>query len=80
MCPRVHTSIPFLIAGFALAWALPAAAQIAAKSPFMPPQSAAAGGPTAGAPLEYRGYLETSEGMLFRIYDPSKKASTWVMK
>ena len=78
MCPRVHTSIPFLIAGFALAWALPAAAQIAAKSPFMPPQSAAAGGPTAGAPLEYRGYLETSEGMLFRIYDPSKKASTWV--
>jgi hypothetical protein len=78
MCPRVLTSTPFLIAGFAFAFALPADAQIAAKSPFMPPQGAATTGPTAGAPLEYRGYLETSDGMLFRIYDPSKKASTWV--
>lgn len=78
MCPRVLTSTPYLIAGFALAWALPVSAQIAAKSPFMPPQGAAQSGPTAGAPLEYRGYLETSDGMLFRIFDPSKKASTWV--
>ena len=78
MCPRVLTSTPFLIVGFTCAVALPSHAQIAAKSPFMPPQAAATTGPTAGAPLEYRGYLETSDGTLFRIYDPAKKSSVWV--
>ncbi|MGH7946841.1 MAG: hypothetical protein ACREH8_13930 [Opitutaceae bacterium] len=78
MCSRVLSFSPVFLAGFALAVASHASAQIAAKSPFMPPQSAAAAGPTAGAPLEYRGYMETSEGTLFRIYDPAKKASTWV--
>jgi hypothetical protein len=52
--------------------------QIAAKSPFMPPQSAGTAGPTAGAPLEYRGYMETGEGRLYRIHDPAKKTGTWV--
>ena len=78
MCPRVLTSTPFFIVGLACAVALPAHAQIAAKSPFMPPQASATTGPTAGAPLEYRGYLETSDGTLFRIYDPAKKSSVWV--
>ena len=72
-------ALSLCIFGFAgLAGVVVAEAQIAAKSPFMPPQAAATTGPTPGAPLEYRGYLETSEGTLFRIYDPSKKASTWV--
>jgi hypothetical protein len=71
-------SIRLVLAGVALAIVSPLGAQIAAKSPFMPPQSASTAGPTAGAPLEYRGYMETGEGRLYRIYDPSKKASTWV--
>lgn len=78
MSPRNLPSHRFVFAGIALAVVSPAIAQIAAKSPFMPPQGAAAAGPTAGAPLEYRGYIETGEGRLYRIYDPSKKASTWV--
>jgi hypothetical protein len=77
MSPRVPSSHCFLLAGIVVA-VCPVLAQIAPKSPFMPPQGANAAGPTAGAPLEYRGYLETGAGRLFRIYDPSKKASTWV--
>jgi hypothetical protein len=53
-------------------------AQIAAKSPFMPPQANNAAGPTAGAPLEFRGSMVTSEGTLYRIYDPAKKVGVWV--
>lgn len=78
MTPRVPSFPAYIFAGIALAVVSPSGAQIAAKSPFMPPQSASTSGPTAGAPLEYRGYLETGEGRLYRIYDPSKKASTWV--
>ena len=68
----------FVFTSVACCSVVPAIAQIAAKSPFMPPQSAAAAGPTAGAPLEYRGYMETAEGRLFRIHDPAKKTGTWV--
>jgi hypothetical protein len=78
MCPRVPLFRPLLLASFVLAAGHPLNAQIAAKSPFMPPQGAASSGPTVSAPLEYRGYLATSGGRLFRIYDPTKKASTWV--
>lgn len=56
-----------------------AAAQLAAASPFLPAQSAApANAPTAGAPLEYRGTMETAEGVLYRVVDPAKKAGAWV--
>lgn len=78
MSPRVPSSHCFLLAGIAFAAVSPGWGQIAPKSPFMPPQSASTTGPTPGAPLEYRGYIESSEGRLFRIYDPSKKTSTWV--
>jgi hypothetical protein len=71
--------IRFLFASsLVLAGASQVLAQIAAKSPFMPPQSASNAGPTAGAPLEYRGFIETGEGMQFRVYDPAKKVGTWV--
>lgn len=53
-------------------------AQLTAKSPFMPPQGAAGSAPTAGAPLEFRAYLTTSEGTMYRIYDPAKKTGTWI--
>jgi hypothetical protein len=72
-------SLPHLaVLGIALGTAAQAGAQLAAKSPFMPPQAAASTGPTANAPLEYRGYMETSEGIQFRLYDPGKKIGTWV--
>jgi hypothetical protein len=78
MPPRVSTFSFFRIAGVVLAVSPMGFAQIAAKSPFMPPKSAATTGPTEGAPLEYRGYMETSEGVLYRIHDPAKKTGTWV--
>lgn len=54
-------------------------AQVAAKSPFVPAATpGAAAGPTAGAPLEFRGYLEAGQGVHYRLYDPAKKAGTWV--
>jgi hypothetical protein len=66
------------LGGVLLAMAVPVNAQLAAKSPFAPPQAAATNTPTAGAALEYRGYLQTSEGAQFRLYDPVKKIGTWV--
>jgi hypothetical protein len=78
MFPRVFPLRSLAAAGVALALATQSVAQIAAKSPFMPPQAATTTGPTEGAPLEYRGYMETSEGTLYRIHDPAKKAGTWV--
>ena len=66
------------IAAFALAAAERACAQLAANSPFLPPQAKGPAGPTAGAPLEYRGYIETPEGVQFRIYDPARKAGEWI--
>jgi hypothetical protein len=53
-------------------------AQTGTRSPFLPPQASGPASPTQGAPLEYRGYVVTSEGTQYRIYDPAKKAGTWV--
>ncbi len=54
--------------------------QLAAKSPFLPAAgAAAAAAPAADQPLEFRGYMETSEGTRYRIYDPAKKTGIWVM-
>lgn len=52
-------------------------AQLTTASPFLPPQNAAVAAPTQNAPLEYRGFIETGEGVQYRIYDPAKKAGTW---
>jgi hypothetical protein len=53
--------------------------QLAATSPFLPSRNSAVAAPTANAPLEYRGLLTTSDGRtLFRLYDPAKKAGTWL--
>jgi hypothetical protein len=54
-------------------------AQQASVSPFLPTQgAAAAGAATPGAPLEYRGTMETADGALYRIVDPARKAGAWV--
>lgn len=43
-----------------------------------PQAAAAANAPTQNAPLEFRGIMETSEGVQFRLYDPSTKVGTWL--
>jgi hypothetical protein len=53
-------------------------AQLAAKSPFTAAPVAGGATPTADTPLEFRGYMETGEGVRYRIYDPAKKSGVWV--
>lgn len=72
----LHSLVP--LAALVLAGAAPAQAQLAAKSPFTSANAPDAASPTANAPLEFRGYMETSEGVQFRIYDPAKKTGIWV--
>ncbi len=58
---------------------VPARAELAPASPFLPANaqaSDAAGGPSG--PLELRGVMETPEGTSYCIYDVAKKRSTWV--
>jgi hypothetical protein len=55
-----------------------ARAQLATVSPFLPAAAAAANAPTAGAPLEFRGVLEDSDGLKFRIVDPARKTGVWM--
>lgn len=76
MFPRISLS-QFVLAGVALFAFDSARGQLASKSPFMSPQ-AAANAPTASAPLQFVGYLDTRDGRLFRIHDPARKASAWV--
>ena len=73
MVPRVPPIRCLLLSGVALMAAGPVGAQLAAKSPFLPPQAAVTNAPTVGAPLEYRGYIEAGDGLQFRVYDPTKK-------
>jgi hypothetical protein len=79
MFPRALLSCRLVLTfGAAALLIVPAHAQLASRSPFMPPQSAAPAGPAAGAPLEYRALMGTGEGLQFRIFDPAKKVGAWV--
>lgn len=79
MVPRValFCRSAFAAAGLLLV-AGRAGAQLAVKSPFLPPPSAGSATPTAGAPLEFRGYIQTGEGVQYRLFDPAKKTYAWV--
>ena len=77
MPPRVSSLSRCTAVTLILACVARADGQLASKSPFMPPQ-APGNAPTAGAPLEYRGYIETGDGVQYRIYDPARKLGTWV--
>lgn len=50
------------------------------RSPFIPEGGAASSAVTQNAPLEYRGFMEGSEGTQYRLFDPAKKAGFWVQK
>lgn len=55
-----------------------APAQLADKSPFLPPGVSPAGAPGGAGGLEFRGYMEAKGERRFRIYDPSRKLGVWV--
>ncbi len=56
----------------------PAWAQLAAHSPFLPPQGGGAVA-TANGPLEFGGFLDTPTGeRLYRVKDSARKVSEWV--
>jgi hypothetical protein len=76
MSTRALALCRFCAVGLALSVA--GRAQLATKSPFMPAQGAASNAPTANAPLEYRGFMETGEGVQYRIVDPAAKMGAWV--
>lgn len=50
------------------------------RSPFMPEAGAGSSAVTQNAPLEYRGFLESGDGMQYRLFDPAKKSGFWVQK
>jgi hypothetical protein len=78
MAYRTLSSTCFSLAAFAALTAASASAQQVSVNPFLPPSNVAAGAPTAGAPIEFRGYMEDSGGVRFRLYDPARKTGSWV--
>lgn len=76
MTPRTLSSTCLVLASLAAVSVM--RAQSGAISPFMPPAAANTAAPTQGAPIEFRGYMEGSEGVRFWVYDPSRKSGSWV--
>ncbi|MBI5688567.1 MAG: hypothetical protein HZC55_00610 [Verrucomicrobia bacterium] len=74
-------SLPIIAAALAVGFSglRPVAwAQVAARSPFLPPTGASAAAPTVGAALEFRAYVDLGDGMQFRLHDPARKSGVWV--
>src|SRR5882724_7273807 len=78
MFPRAQILLRLAVASGGLLAAGRADAQLAAKSPFMPASVGGPAAPTAGAPLEFRGTMETSDGLKARIVDPARKTGVWL--
>ncbi len=77
MPPRNRLSFRSTAALACLLLAAGARAELIKSSPFMPPQSAVAA-PTQNAALQYMGWVENSDGRLYRIIDPAKKTGTFL--
>lgn len=74
--PTIRLVALAVLAGGAVAGAR---AQVAAKSPFMPPAGAApAAAAASDAPIEFRGLMDMGGGLQFRLYDPARKTGSWV--
>lgn len=52
-------------------------AELIKISPFMPPQSATSA-PTQNAPLQYMGWVQTADGVLYRVVDAGHKAGAFL--
>jgi hypothetical protein len=78
MFPRHSFPSPLLAVGMLLGLVLPAKAELAATSPFLPPGGQAVAAPVNTVPLELRGVNSTRSGTMFSIFDPVKKSGTWV--
>lgn len=78
MFSRLSSLCLLAVAGISFACVGQLRAQLASKSPFMPAHAAPTTGPTAGAPLEFRGYIGMGDDVQYRIFDPAKKTFTWV--
>ncbi len=78
MCPKLPHLWRYAAIVFAALAAGRAHGELAKTSPFLPPQAANASGPTAGAPLEFRGTIQTAAGTLFRVHDPARKTGIWL--
>ena len=78
MSPCVLPIRCLLATGVAFVAASGVEAQLSSKSPFMPTPAAGAGAtPTAGAPLEFIGYIGDRDGLLFRIREATSKKGVW---
>lgn len=75
---RTLTLSRFAAAGLALAVVAGAGEPGAARSPFLPAATSGPAAPTEGAPLQFHGYISTSEGVQYRIFDPASKKGEWV--
>src|SRR5579871_5793951 len=80
MSTRAQSLRGSLALGLALMVAARAGAQLASKSPFMPsPVPGTAAAPTAGGTLEFRGMMQTSQGLKIRIVDTARKTGAWLL-
>jgi hypothetical protein len=67
------------VAGVLLVAGGQARAQLAASSPFLPPQNAGAATPTQNAPLIFAAVIETpTDGVQYRLVDPAGKKGAWL--
>jgi hypothetical protein len=56
-----------------------ASAQLAANSPFLPPQNSGAAAPAANVTLEFRGVMQNAnEPLEYRLVDPTKRTGVWL--
>jgi hypothetical protein len=67
-----------LCAGLLLGVGARAETKLAATSPFLPPDGAAAASAGENTPLELRGILRDGDGYRFSIFDPARKSGQWV--
>jgi hypothetical protein len=68
----------FALPCLGLLGAVHANAQLATKSPFLPPPVQNNATVTEGAPFELRGITAAGGGVMFSIFDPAKKTGMWV--
>ncbi len=52
--------------------------RISTESPFVPKNGQSLAAPTENSPIELRGVMQTSEGLMFGIYEPASQKGNWV--